>query len=126
MDKAALVNIDIDRGSIILAALDGAGLDVRVALWLYASEYEDWRLVLSSPQFEGGTLEDRRRVNEALDAAGIPAENVPPKLLLRMSDPFIKALRAIFGEARSVEGMRLSGQMIGNRWVEDAFVYRIS
>ena len=43
-----------------------------------------------------------------------------------MADPFVRELRRLFGKARSVEGMRLGGQMIGDRFVEDAYVYRIS
>ena len=43
-----------------------------------------------------------------------------------MSDPFIKELRRIFAKAKSVEGMRLGGQMIGDRFVDDASVYKIS
>jgi hypothetical protein len=27
---------------------------------------------------------------------------------------------------KGAEGMRLGGQTIGNRWVEDAYVYRVS
>jgi hypothetical protein len=42
-----------------------------------------------------------------------------------MSDPFIRALRRILAKAKSVEGMRLGGQLIGDRFVEDALVYRI-
>jgi len=126
MDKAALVDIDINRGSQILTALDNAGLKIRVALWIFTSEYEDWRLVLSSPNFVDRTLQNRRRVNEALDAANVPAERVPPTLLMRSSNPFIKDLRRIFGKARHIEGMRLGPQMIGDRWVEDAYVYRIT
>jgi hypothetical protein len=47
-------------------------------------------------------------------------------MILPMSDPFIKGLRSIFGKAKSVEGMRLGGQLIGDRFIEDAYVYRIS
>jgi hypothetical protein len=43
-----------------------------------------------------------------------------------MADPFIKSLRRMFGKTKSVEGMRLGLQTIGDRFVEDAFVYRIS
>lgn len=42
-----------------------------------------------------------------------------------MRDPFIRELRRIFGKTRSVEGMRLAGQMIGDRFLPDAYVYRI-
>ncbi|MBZ5724745.1 MAG: hypothetical protein LAP87_07080 [Acidobacteriia bacterium] len=47
-------------------------------------------------------------------------------MILAMADPFIKELRRIFGKAKSVEGMRLGGQLIADRFIDDAYVYRIS
>ncbi len=46
-------------------------------------------------------------------------------MILPMTDPLIKHLRRTFGKAKSSEGMRLGGQVIGDRFIEDAFVYRI-
>jgi hypothetical protein len=65
-------------------------------------------------------------LHKALDAAGIKYEKSPPILILPMDDPFIKALRRLFGKSRSVEGMILGGQSIGNRFVEEGYVYRIT
>jgi hypothetical protein len=65
-------------------------------------------------------------LNGALDAGGFPMEKKPPVLILPMTDPFVRALRRYFGKAKSVEGMRLGGQTFGNRWVEHAYVYRVS
>jgi hypothetical protein len=42
-----------------------------------------------------------------------------------MKDPFIQSLRQLFAKSKFVEGMRLGGQMIGNRFVLDGYVYRI-
>jgi hypothetical protein len=47
-------------------------------------------------------------------------------MIFAMTDPFIKGLRRLFGKAKSAEGMRLGGQMIGDRFIEDGYVYRIS
>ena len=58
--------------------------------------------------------------------AGVTLEKTPPVMILPMSDPFIKELRRIFGKAKIVEGMRPGGQMIGDRFVQDAYTYRIS
>ena len=126
MDQAVLVNMEIQQGGEILRILDEAGLRISVALWALLGEYALWRLVLASRRFESGALKGHTLTNEALRAAGFPLESKPPVLILPMSDPFIKALRGYFGKTRSVEGMRLGGQKIGNRWVEDAYVYRIS
>ena len=127
MDKAALVNIDIQRGAEILDALDRANVRVSVALWAHLAEYEDWRLVLSARRFDAMDLGDAYGLlHNRMADVGLTVEKTPPILILPMSDPSIRDLRRIFGKAKSVEGMRLGGQMFGDRFVEDAYVYRIS
>ena len=126
MDKAPLVTTDTMKGTGWLKALDHSKLDISVALWLYLPEYEDWRFALSSPMLDTVPISKAYGlVHDALDRAGFPLEQTPPLLILPMKDPLIKQLRRIFGKAKSVEGMRLGGQMIGDRFVEDALVYRI-
>ena len=127
MDKTALVSVDIDRGAELLDILDRAKLRVSVVLWVYLSEYEDWRLVISGREFDVLDLRDAYRLlHNTLAAGGFTPEKTPPIMIVPMADPFIKELRRIFGRARSVEGMRLGGQMIGDRFLEDAYVYRVS
>ncbi|MGO4883974.1 MAG: hypothetical protein ACLP59_24590 [Bryobacteraceae bacterium] len=127
MGQALLVSVDLDTGGEILRILDEASLKVTVALWALLEEYTDWRLVLASRRFDVvGTLEAHGIINDALRAAGFPIENKPSILILPMTDSTVRALRRIFGKVKSVEGMRLGGQQIGSRWVEDAYVYRIS
>ena len=46
-----MVSIDVSQGADILEALERAHLKVSVALWMFLSEFEDWRLVVSSHQF---------------------------------------------------------------------------
>lgn len=48
MDKALLVKIDLEKGGDILKMFDDAGLNVKVALWAYLSEYEDLRFIVAS------------------------------------------------------------------------------
>ncbi len=111
----------------MLASLEASGLSVRVALWFYSSEYGDWRLVISSPQLSNlSPKEAYRRLNDTLSNAGHGVEALPPILILPTSDPFVRDLRRMFGRTRGVEGMRLGGHTIGDRFVEDAYVYCIS
>jgi hypothetical protein len=127
MDKAALVSIDIDRGAQVLDTLDRAGLKLAVALWVHLSEYEDWRLVVSGRKLDSVNRRDGYGlIHQALDPAGFTAYTTPIIMILPMADPFIKGLRRIFAKAKSVEGMRLGGQMIGDRFIEDGYAYRIS
>jgi hypothetical protein len=127
MDKIALVSIDLEKGSELLQALDRAGLHVQVALWAHLAEYQDWRLILSARKLDSlGIREGYRLLYDSLASGGFTTANTPSIMILPMSDPFIKVLRSIFGKTKSVEGMRLGGQLIGDRFVEDAYAYRIS
>lgn len=127
MDKTAMVSIEISRGSDLLDALDRAGVKIVVAVWTFLSEYEDWRLVVSSRQFDSPDPRDAYRLlHDSLATAGFTPKNTPAIMILPTTDPFIRELRRIFGKTKSVEGMRLGGEMIGGRFVQDAYVYRIS
>jgi hypothetical protein len=126
MDKKVLVEANYAAGSELLRALDLSGVSIWVALWLYSSEHEDWRFVLASRQLdEAKPSEAYGLVHRALEAAGVAVEQTPVLMVMPMSDPFIRALRRIFAKSKSVEGMRLGGQYIGDRFVPDALVYRI-
>jgi len=70
MDQATLVNLDIKRGSELLDAPDRAKLKVTVALWVYLSEYEDWRLVVSARRFDSLDPRDAYRLLHDSLAAG--------------------------------------------------------
>ena len=126
MDKTVLVVPDFALGARILEILDQSSLKISVAMWLRISEYEDWRFVLASPLLGGAEpFKAYGLVHDALERAELPLEHTPPLLILTMSDPFVRTLRRISGKAKSVEGMRLGGQVIGDCFVEDAIVYRI-
>jgi hypothetical protein len=126
MDKSALVSVDLETGSEVLKILDKADIEVNVALWAVLPEYYDPRFVVSGRQFDNGPLSAYGLINQALDAAGFPLQKTPIILVLPMTDPFIRALRRVFAKTKSVEGMRLGGQMVGDRFIDDAYVYRIS
>jgi hypothetical protein len=124
MDQATLVNLDVNAGLKVLDTLDAAKLKVAVALWMLSPDYGDWRLVLASPALDQThPLKAYQQVAEALH--GHFAHMRPPILILPIKDPFIRELRRIFGKTKDVAGMRLGGQTIGNRFISDAYVYRI-
>jgi hypothetical protein len=127
MDSAALVSVDVQRGLGILNALDQAGLNVKVALWAVLSEYDDWRLVVASPKFDSLGLTDAfGLLNDSLNSAGLDSARKPSILILPLRDPFIKDLRRVFRKTKNVDGMRIGSQLLGDRFVRDGYVYRIS
>ena len=126
MDKVALVNFDIENGEKVVEALDRDGKEPKVALWAKLPEYEDWRLVIASDRIvQTGSLYPYAQINKAMERAGIPISKRPKVFLRPMDKPFIKALRSVFSKASDTYGMRLGGQVFGDQYLEDAFVYRI-
>jgi hypothetical protein len=124
MAKAALVGMDVEKGSRIVKILDDAGLQVKVALWAFMSEYDEWLLILSSAKFDAESKGGYRLYHEALEAAGIGVEETPFTMIMSTKDRFIRELRKQFAKAKRVEGARIYVQSIGDRFVDEGFVYR--
>ncbi len=124
MDQATLVELDVHTGDEVLRTLDAAGLSINVAFWMFTAYYDDWRLVLSAPTFrDPHMLKAYEEVVFALQ--GHFVRLLPAMLILPSADPMIAELLELFGNADSVQGMRLGGQKFGGRYISDAYVYRI-
>ena len=127
MAEKVLVEADLGKSEKIVSALEEAGIHVALALWAVFPEYDDWRLVLASRSLDSLSLgEAYLRVNRILKEAGITVWETPTIFIMKTTDPFVRALRKVFGKAKSVTGMRLGGQSWGGRLVEDAYAYKIA
>ena len=90
------------------------------------AEYDDWRLLLASRRLDAADPTGAYGlVHDALEREGILLEHTPTLLILKTTDPFTKDLRRTFGKTRNVDGMRLGGQMFGDRFIQDGLVLRI-
>ena len=126
MDQAVLVSFDIEAGKEVIDALDREGKTPNVALWAKLPDYENWRLVVASDRLDQSSLRSGyTEINAAIKKAGIPMHQKPSIFLRSMDNPFIRDLRRAFASAADTYGMRLGGQMFGDKYLEDAFVYRI-
>lgn len=126
MDNATLVSFDIESGQKVIDALDADGKNPNVALWAKIPDYEDWRLIIASDRLDqSSSFSGYTEINEAIKRAGIPIHRKPSIFLRPMDKPFIQALRSVFASTADTYGMRLGGQMFGDQYLEDAFVYRI-
>jgi hypothetical protein len=126
MAPATLVSFDIENGQKVIDALDNAGKPPKVALWAKLPDYENWRLMIASDRLDQTSqFAGYSEINEAMDKAGIPTHRQPSLLLRRMDNPMISELRRLFGSAADTFGMRLGGQTFGDKYLEEAFVYRI-
>jgi hypothetical protein len=125
MARTSLVAPDLTVGAEMVSALEKSRIQVAVALWMLTDEYSDWKFVISSPDFQD-LHQSYSRIRTAAEQAGISYEQIPPVLVLMTTDSFIQSLRSIFAKTKNVLGMRLGGQTIGDRYVEDAYVYKIA
>jgi hypothetical protein len=126
MDQAALVSFDIENGERVVKALDDDGKTPNVALWAKIPDYEDWRLVIASDRLDQESpLSGYTEINAAMKKAGITIHRQPTISMRPMNNPFIRDLRRMFAGAADTYGMRLGGQIFGDKYLEDAFVYRI-
>lgn len=126
MGTATLVSFDIENGREVVDALDRAGKNPNVALWAKLPDYENWRLVIASDQLDQTSqFTGYTQINDAMDKAGIPIHRQPALFMRPMDNPLIQALRRTFATAKDTYGMRLGGQKFGDKYLEDAFVYRI-
>jgi len=126
MGTASLVSFDIDNGNEVIKALDADGKAPNVALWAKLPDYEDWRLVIASDRLNQlSQISANREIVAAINRAGISPHRQPTISMRPMDNPMIQALRSTFASTSDTFGMRLGGQMFGDRYLEDAFVYRI-
>jgi len=126
VDTSALVSYDIENGKEVIDALDQDGKTPNVALWAKLPDYESWRLVIASDRLDQSySLSGYEEINAAMKKAGISYRKRPAIYWRPMDKPFIQALRHAFASANDTYGMRLGGQMFGDQYLEDAFVYRI-
>jgi hypothetical protein len=126
MSAQALLCFDIENGEKVVGALDKAGKAPNVALWAILPDYEDWRLVIASDRLDQSSeFTGYTEINEAIRKAGIPFHLKPTIFLRPMDNPMIQALRSAYASMSDNYGMRLGSQMFGDKYLEDAVVYRI-
>jgi hypothetical protein len=121
-----LVTFDIENGERVVDALDKAGKPPNVAIWAKLPDYENWRLVIASERLDQTSpLAGYTEINDAIHRAGIPMHRQPTIFLRPMDNPMIQALRSTYASMSDNYGMRIGSQMFGDKYLEDAVVYRI-
>jgi hypothetical protein len=126
MDKAILVEQDIDGGRKLVQALDSAGFPVVAALWNYLPEDDSWRLLIASPKVnELGPRGAYEAIQDVLrkSAAGIPLHCI---VAVHADDPLVTELRIFAGTdpAPFLGSTYLQATSFGDTYIEKAYVYR--
>ena len=119
----------IECGKHLVLALDKLNVFVKGAFWLLLPDQRLWRLVIASPEVRTlGPKAVYRKVATAMKR--IPAE-VPPLGAKDISvvedhDPLIQPFRTLIKTGPGISGIRMSRNVVNGRWIEDAYLYRMT
>jgi hypothetical protein len=131
MVKRTLVEVDFKDGEFLIKELDKANFNVHSALWLYNSEVNNWKFVISSKMVDyGSSKKAYSSINQTLNKMksegkniGISLENVT---VISPHHPLIKGLgTAINTGPDTINGIRFSQNTINDSYIDDAYIYRI-
>ena len=127
MDKATLVSPDLEGGKKLVAALDGAGIDIRAAFWLYREESESWRLYLATPlvKTEGARIAYTEVLKE-LDSLEVPTLKFWNISVIDPADPLVVRLKAAVYTGPTIDSIPFIGSTIDGVHVPPAHIYRIN
>lgn len=127
MAKEILLDSDIDAGQKLIKELDASGVTLKTALWFFYPDIREWKLLLSSPDFEKQEESNilsksysnifniirEGELNVSLDTIKIVLSNEPLKKMFN-------ALAHASGNNR----IRMSANYINGIYIEDALIYR--
>ncbi len=126
MVKTPLVDLDIESGRSLIQALDQAGFPLTAALWNSLPEESEWRLILATPRVKERGPRD---VYEAVQWVAHLAEIDLPLHRISVVEPedsLVTELRIFMGTdgAPFIGGTFLHGTMVGDAFIDAAYVYR--
>ena len=127
-DARVLVGMDIEGGERLLNALDEAESDVRVALWIYLSEPDEWRFMIALPLVDQEGPKKAYTLVQSELAKLDPASEISLRNIsaVGLEHHTIQALRtAVRGHPGMMDGRWFTRTAISGVFIEAAFVYRV-
>lgn len=125
MATTVLVEADIEKGRKVLEALDQEGVNVASAFWLRDPEAEEFRLVLALPRAEEeGPRAAYRLVREALERRRIEFPIWEINVVSSTDETAALLRRAVKTPPDAIVGIRFSHNVVNNKLIEDAYIYR--
>lgn len=122
MDQSTLVGEQIAAGEQLVRKLRESGFAVRIAYWAFEEESGQWTLYLVTEEAERGA-EAFHLVNDAarqLNSLWIRPFDVT---LLRPTERPARAIQSLLETYPARLATRVRGQLIGDVYFENAFIY---
>jgi hypothetical protein len=124
MATGTLVNLQIDEGAKLLAALRTRGFDVIVACWMKGDEEEFWYLYIASSRAEGFGLTDAYRELHTV-IRSTPDLAIDP-FVVRMigpTNPLVAAINDLRRRLPAPLSTRIGPTQFAGRAIEGAYIY---
>jgi len=127
MDKTTLVEKTIKNGRQLIEELDKTEFDVCGALWFYLTDGDEWRLIIASAYADiNGPKKSYEFIQNKMKKLpkdfDIPLSDIT---VLSPKDELIRLLRIAIRTKKSISGIRFTRNVINNKLIEDAYIYRL-
>jgi hypothetical protein len=126
MAEIALVDEDVRRADLLVETLEKNGFPLVAALWLYQSDADRWRFVVSPEEHRADPTSFYRDFAKLLRSADPKLEllDLNKVDIVKRDSPILTAL----GKLCRVEGKgraRITDSSINGIFIEDALVYKL-
>jgi hypothetical protein len=123
----ALTEADIEFGKMLRESLrSNPAFPVNGMLWLSQSDSGPWHLVIATPKIDAvGPKNAYAELADVARSSALDTSQLFRVELISPRDPLYQALRSVFGQTGSVDGVRLGNTQIGGMYIEDAYLYEI-
>jgi hypothetical protein len=127
MDKKILVEKDINEGKRLIAVLDKADFQIKGAFWFYLPDSDEWRLYIGTPiEAKLGPIKAYGIIQNELAKLSPPIElSLKDISVISPDDELIGLLRIAVRTGPGISGIRFTRNVINNKFIEDAYIYRI-
>jgi len=126
MVKDTLLDSHIAAGKILLQELDAREFNITTAMWFYYPDFEEWKLLLFSPQFdEIGQRESYTKISEIITDLGqkVGMISLMAIKLIFKNDPLLKLFKNII-HIEGISTVRMTSNYLNGIYVDDAVIYR--
>ena len=131
MDKATLVEQQIQEGKDLIAKFDDLGLAVQAAFWLYDSEKASWKFVLASLSEKLDVQKDtigayRTIVDVFHSMKNLSYLSSSDVEIISANHSLIKNFSSLIHTGPGIYNMSFTNTLINNVFVEGLYVYRMN
>jgi hypothetical protein len=119
----------IECGKQLVLVLDKLHVLVKGAFWLLLPDQRLWRLVIASPEVAtSGPKAMYRKVAAAMKRipTGVPTIGAKDISVVEYNDPIVQPLHNLLKTGPGLSGIRMSRSVVNGKWIEDAYLYRMT